>query len=211
MYMRRVAVPNGPLPEVEEESVLELLRSQHPAGPSQLYACFADRVFQLSRRILASEEDAKDAMLETFVTVLHKWPTFGERSKFSSWIYRIAHNEACMLRRKRRRDDAMLSLDAAVDGRDADHADLPTVGEQLSQNEATPDAILEQGELRGHLHRAIASLEPKYRQVYCLKEVDGLSLKEVAQRTHLPETTVKTRVHRARLQLRQKLEPVLHG
>lgn len=206
MYAHRLNLPFGALPEIEDDTVLELLRTDHPLAPAQLVARFGDRVYALALRILASEEDAKDVMTETFVTILRKWPTFKQQSRFSSWIYRIAHNQACMMRRRRSRHNRLVSLDADRFGPHADSAEgSVAVIDTLANAAPSPDRVLEQRELNGQLQRALDSLDPMYRYVYCLKEIDGLSLKEISALTQLTEPTVKTRVHRAREQLRRKL------
>jgi RNA polymerase sigma-70 factor (ECF subfamily) len=205
MYAQPNLVLDWPSTADSDERVLQLLSAEHPAAAPALLERFGQRVYQLSRRILSSDEDAKDAMLETFLTVLKQWPTFRHQARFSSWIYRIAHNQACMMRRQRRRHDATVSLEQAVPSAHLQpHHETPYL-DLLGEDEQTPSRMLEQSELRHHLDRAIASLPAPYRQVYHLKEVEGLSLREVSAITRLSEPAIKTRLHRARQQLRRKL------
>jgi len=194
--------------DTDDERVLQLLSAEHPTAAPELLARFGQRVYQLSRRILASDEDAKDAMLETFVTVLKKWPTFRRQSRFSSWIYRIARNQACMMLRQRRHNQSIISLDESFSAQALKSDRDLTYGDLIGGDEQTPARVLEQSELRRHLDHAINSLAPRYRQVYYLKEVEGLSLREVSAATRLSEPAIKTRLHRARLQLRRKLAHV---
>lgn len=194
-----------------DEQILSLLRDKHPAAPKRLLDCYGERVYATARRILASDEDAKDAMLETFITILRKWPTFRDQSRFSSWIYTIARNQAIMMLRKRRRFQHVISLDLpAFPFSNAD--DSPrTLIENTPVESPAPDQHLAQGELRAQIHQAIESLDPQYRHVYRMKEVEGKSLKEIAAATALSEPAVKSRVHRAREQLRCILAPVFYN
>lgn len=213
MISNQLMPAQGALRETEDEKVIELLRSQHPTAAIQLLERFQDRVYGLSKRILSSDADAKDAMLETFVTVLRKWPTFESRSKFSSWVYTIARNQACMmLRRRRRHEDKQVSLDqAAFSHTVQDSGRLPTFADLVPEERPTPDDQLQKLELRGEIRKAIDSLDPIYRDAYRMKEVDGKSLKQIADELDLTEAAVKSRVHRAREQLRCLLAPVYYN
>lgn len=200
-----------PSADIGDERILHMLQTHHPAAPGELVACFGERVHKLALRILGSEEDAKDAELETFVTVLKKWPTFQQRSKFSSWVHQVARNQALGMLRQQKRGRAVISLDdelAPASTTEREGANLK-VGDTLGEDSLTPARLLEQCELRVHLHSAIAALPVLYRHVYYLREVEGLSLHEVARRTGVSEPAVKTRVHRARGLLRRKLQTVV--
>ncbi len=199
----------GPMPD--DDAVLELLRRGDPRAAAQLLEVFGDRVYGLALRILGSEADAQEAVQETFLSVWHKWPSFQEKSRFASWVYRIAANHAYMMLRRRRRSDESVSLDEEMP--EDDGSTEPRLGAAVLRSLAspgnTPAGALQQRELAAVVQAAMTALSPTYRVAYMLKEVDGLGLKEIAEVMSLSEAAVKTRVHRARLELRRCLAPYL--
>lgn len=193
-----------------EEDVLAQLRGNDPDAARCLLDVFGDRVYGLALRILASEQDAKEAVQETFITVWEKWETFRGKSRFSSWIYRIAANCAYMRLRKRRRFSHEVSIEEFDHG--AEHIDSAEVSRSSGRFTLTasqPDEALAQRELRSVIEGAVRSLSPTYRTAFMLKDIEGMSLKEIAEVMGLSEAAVKSRVHRARLEMRRKLNKVL--
>ena len=184
-----------------DEAVLRMLQEEHPDAARRLVDVYGERIYGLSLRILESEADAREAVQETFLTVWRKWRSFKGKSKFSSWIYRVAANNAYMKlrRRRRRRDD--LSLDQPVHGSDSDLL----LGDSVPASGLGPAELLERDETRALVNRAIESLSPTYRTAYMLKDVEGMSLKDIAEALELSEAAVKSRVHRARLIIRDRL------
>lgn len=196
--------------DARDEEVLGLLRTNHSDAAKRLIDVFGDRVYGLSIRILGSEEDAKEAVQETFLTVWRKWSTFKGKSRFSSWIYRIAANQAYMkLRKKRKRmnDVSLDQLNVRSDSIEAAHSD--PLSHYWKSSDKSPDAALEQQERTRLIDEAVQGLSTTYRTAYILKDVEGLSLKEIAEVMGLSEPAVKSRVHRARLTLRKRLTPAL--
>jgi RNA polymerase sigma-70 factor (ECF subfamily) len=194
-----------------DEEVLKLLKAEHPNAADRLVDIFGNRIYGLSLRILTSEEDAQEAVQETFLTIWRKWPTFKEKSKFSSWVYRIAANQAYMKLRKKMKRRGEVSLEELSNkqhtalGESSGSGRLhPWIKRSLS-----PDQELERDELRTLIEKAIQSLEPIYRMAYMLKDIAGMSLREIAEVMNLSEAAVKSRVHRARLEVRKRLEPLL--
>jgi RNA polymerase sigma-70 factor (ECF subfamily) len=197
-----------------DEEVLAMLQGDDPDAARTLIEVFGDRVYGLSVRILGSEEDAKESVQETFLTVWRKWDTFKGRSQFSSWIYRIAANQAYMKLRKKRKRMNDISLDqldpkqqSALEAPGTDSAIIATWKPPVPP----PDAQLEQRERAAMIDAAVAALPPIYRTAYMLKDIEGLPLKEIAKAMDLSEAAVKSRVHRARLALRRKLAPMLRA
>jgi RNA polymerase sigma-70 factor (ECF subfamily) len=188
-----------------------MLRENDPLAAERLIEVFGDRVYGLSLRILTNEQDAQEAVQETFLTIWLKWDTFKGNSKFSSWIYRIAANHAFMKLRKRKKHNGNISLDH-IDENGTPTAELigsDSVDSDFMFRENTPIAAVEMKELGGIIEKAIDSLSPTYRTAYMLKDIDGLSLKEISDIMGLSEAAVKSRVHRARLELRRKISPYL--
>jgi RNA polymerase sigma-70 factor, ECF subfamily len=194
-----------------DNAVLAMLREGDPDAAQRLIDVFGDRVYGLSIRILASEEDAEEAVQETFLTVWKKWSTFKEKSKFSSWIYRIAANQAYMKLRKRKKRANDVSLDQ-FDGNQKMGTDtyISTRAAALWKSQMpSPDEEMEHGEVLRLILGAVDTLAPGYRTAYLLKDIEGLTLKEIAEAMDLSEPAVKSRVHRARMTLRKKLQPIL--
>ncbi len=192
------------------EDVLAKLRRKDPMAAKCLLDVFGDRVYGLSLRILNSEEDAREAVQETFITVWEKWETFKGKSKFSSWIYRIAANCAYMKLRKRKRFSYEVSIEEF--DHDVDHLDSAEVSRSSGRytvKVSQPDEVLAQSELRETIDRSVSSLSPTYRTAFILKDVEGMTLKEIAEIMELSEAAVKSRVHRARLEMRRKLKRFL--
>ena len=204
--MTRVDVDNDATDPTAEEQVLALLRQDDPAAAPRLLEVFGSRVYALVLRILASEEDAQEAVQETFLKIWEKWPTFRGRSSFSSWIYRIAANCAYMkLRRRKRTTERMHSaeLDESVEAR----ASVTGVDAQRLR----PDHVLARQEVRESIEAAVRDLSPTYRTAFVLKDLEGMSVRDIAEIMELSEAAVKSRIHRARLQMRETLSRLLDG
>jgi len=157
------------------------------------------RVFRLVRRIVGDDE-AEDALQETFLSAWRALPRFAGASTFSTWIYRIASNAALMRLRKRRPD--IVSLDAPVPGRD----DESTVPRELVDWGPTPEDALADTETRTAMDAAIAALPPEQRAAFLLRDVEGLDNADAAAALELTVPAFKARVHRARLFLRDRLD-----
>ncbi len=157
------------------------------------------RIYRLVRRIVG-DDDAEDALQETFLSAWRALPRFAGHSTFSTWIYRIATNAALMRLRKRRPD--VVSLDAPLDPA----SDEPAPSRQLVDWGPTPDQALVDGETRAAMDEAIAALPPDQRAAFLLRDVEELGNAEAAAALELSLPAFKARVHRARLFLRDRLD-----
>lgn len=148
------------------------------------------RLLRMVRNLTGTVEDAEDVTQETFAAAYFKLGSFAGRSSFFTWLYRIALNKAISQRRRRRLETTHVSQPLA---------DAP---------EETPDAaeMLLRGEEIERLREAIACLEPDRRSVLVLRDVDGRDYGEIAEILNLPKGTVRSRLHRARCDLRQLLD-----
>ena len=187
-----------------DENVLQMLKAGDPGAARQLVDVFGDRVYGLSLRILASDEDAKEATQETFLNIWRKWDTFKEKSKFASWVYRIAANQAYMKLRKKVKRDKEISFE--VMGPQSQDGEAKSGLDSVAGRSIPPDKAMERDELRNFIESAVNSLQPGYRTAYMLKDIEGMSLREIAEAMNLSEPAVKSRVHRARLAVRKKLK-----
>ncbi len=165
---------------------------------SELVKHYERRIFRTARNITQSDEDAEDVIQEAFMKAYSNLDTFQGNSKFYTWLVRITVNEALMKLRKRK-TDRTVSLDEELDtGED-------TLVREIAVWDGTPEQRYSQEEMREILDGAIESLEPIYRTVFQLRDVDDLSTEETADALGISIPAVKSRLLRARLQLREKL------
>jgi RNA polymerase sigma-70 factor, ECF subfamily len=162
-------------------------------------------VFFAAHAIVRNEADAEDVAQEAFLKALIYLSSFRRESKFSTWLVQIAVNEARMRLRKQRRN-LYDSIDEPGESESGDY--LPN---DFADWREIPSERLHNKQLRQALQRAIAGLAPKYREVIVLRDVNQLSIAETAQALGISQASVKTRLLRARLQVREALAPGLDG
>lgn len=155
-------------------------------------------VYNTALRLLADPVEAECVLQETFLKVLQALPDFKFQSSLSTWIYRIAANYALMrLRSKKRQPDSLDESETPIN---------PAAVESFNRSVGTnPLQAVLNAELRQAMDRAIAELPDKFRSVFVLKDIDGYSLKEIAEMLNLSLAAVKSNLHRARLFLRDRL------
>lgn len=166
---------------------------------ARLVDIYSERVYRLALKILNDPQDAEDILQETFLKAMRALPSFEGRSSLSTWIYRIATNEALMLLRKRKHGNFSLD-DVKYDESEEGEREL-----QIIDWCCLPERELISGEARKFLDKAIESLPDLLKLVFILRDIDGLSIRETAEALNLTDVTVKTRLLRARLFLRDKL------
>lgn len=180
------------------EIPLEALIAGDRAEFARLVDAYSSSIYGLGLRMLGNPQDAEDVLQNTFINALTHISNFEGRSNLSTWLYRIAANEALMLIRKRKPE---LNLEDAEAGEN-DEDLKPT---QFVDWSALPEDELLSGEGKKILDSAIQTLPESLRIVFLLRDVEGLSIKETADALNLTETNVKTRLLRARLFLRERL------
>lgn len=166
--------------------------------PQMLHNC-QQRAFRLAFRITRNQEDAEDAQQEALLKAHRNLDQFQGRARFTTWISRIAINEALMCLRKRR-TVVHVPLEDALPENDAMPANF-----ELHSNIQDPEAAYSQKELRNLLTQAIAGLRPLHREVFLLRAVENLSVVETAKALQVSVSTVKTRMRRARRELKEIL------
>jgi len=160
---------------------------------SQLVTRYQDRLFRSLLRMTGSREEAEDVAQESFVQSFVKLSSFKGNSQYFTWLYRIAFN-TCISRKRRKRPTT--SVDAMRNAGAADPTDSgPAAGEQLEQQERI-----------AAVHSALAELSDEYRQIIVLRELEDCSYEEIAKILEMPVGTVRSRLHRARGQLRDVLK-----
>jgi len=182
----------------DETTLVTQARAGDNRAFSELAKHYEAKIFRLALHITQNREDAEDVLQETFLKSYEHLDQFHGDSKFYTWIVRIAVNQALM-KLRRRKTDKSVSLDETIDtGEDNVTREVAAWGED-------PEQQFSREELHEILDSAIQGLAPAYRSVFLLRDVDDLSTEETADVLGLSVPAVKSRLLRARLQLREKL------
>jgi RNA polymerase sigma-70 factor (ECF subfamily) len=179
-------------------------RPKSPLSAEQVYHDYAPRVYNVARRMVASDIDAEDVTQDVLLQVVRKLPSFRGESAFPTWLHRVTVNAALSHRRRlavRQEHGPRCSLDAY-------RVDQP-VCEALGRRTLPPEDLLAGHELKQIIDRAIDSLPVAYRTVFVLADVEGLPNAEIGARLGMSLPAVKSRLHRARAMLRDALAPHL--
>ena len=186
-----------------ERSLLRRLRDRDERAFRELIEGHRDRVYNITFRMLGNRAEAEDVAQEVFITVFKTIETFREESKFSTWLYRVTVNH-CKNR---------IKYLARHHDRDRDELDETSNGQNNAAGGAiggpappAPDRALEGAQMEKLLQDAIGHLDDEHRVVVVLRDIEDLSIEEICEITGLPDGTVKSRLHRARLALRKKLQ-----
>ncbi len=182
----------------QEDFSLEALRNGDRAEFSRLVEAYYKMIYHLSYKMLGDAQDAEDVLQETFLKAYRNLGSFDGRSSLSTWLYRIATNEALMFLRRKKPD--LVSIDEPVETGEVEAEPL-----QIVDWCCLPEAELLSSEAQAHLDRAVENLPPSLRVVFVLRDLQGLSTLETAEVLNLSENAVKTRLSRARLRLREEL------
>ena len=182
----------------DETTLVAQSREGDTAAFGELVRRYEGKIFRLAQHVTQNREDAEDVLQETFMKAYEHLDQFQGNSKFYTWIVRIAVNQALM-KLRRRKTDKSVSLDETIDtGED-------TMVREIAAWDEDPEQRFSRDELGGILDTAVQSLEPPYRSVFMLRDIDELSTEETAEALGLSVPAVKSRLLRARLQLREKL------
>jgi len=165
---------------------------------------YARHVYNIAYRMAGNEADARDLSQEAFLRVYRALRRVEAGAPLESWLYRIVSNLYIDLLRKRPRP-RVESLDAPVE---TPRGEVPR---ELADIESSPEAILERERLDGAIQRALRMLSDELRLVAVLSDVEGFSYEEIAKILRVPVGTVKSRLHRARQVLQQRLQPYVEG
>jgi RNA polymerase sigma-70 factor (ECF subfamily) len=184
--------------DTNPEVSLEALQSGDRAEFARLVDAHSAQIYRLALKMLGDEQDAEDVLQNTFMKVLQSIARFEGRSSLSTWLYRIAVNEALMLLR-RQKPTIPVAMDYEDDEDELQH---PT---QFTDWCCLPESELLSAESRVYLDEAIRRLPEKLQVVFLLRDIEGLSIRETSEALDLTETAVKTRLLRARLNLREQL------
>jgi len=182
----------------DEAAVVAQAREGDARAFSELVRRYEGKIFRLAQHVTQNREDAEDVLQETFMKAYEHLDQFQGNSKFYTWIVRIAVNQALM-KLRRRKTDRSVSLDETIDtGED-------TLVREIAAWDEDAEERYSREELGQILDTAVQSLDPPYRSVFTLRDIDELSTEETAGALGLSVPAVKSRLLRARLQLREKL------
>jgi RNA polymerase sigma-70 factor, ECF subfamily len=185
-------------PVSEELMLVNAARGGDVGAFEQLVRKYDRNVFRIANHITQNREDAEDVVQDAFLKAFQNLGQFQGQSKFYTWLVRIAVNEALM-RLRRRRPERMVSLDEDINtGED-------TIPREVADWAPNPEQLYNQSELGEILQKTIQGLPPSFRTVFVLRDVEGLSTEETADALGLSIPAVKSRLLRARLQLRERL------
>ncbi|MFH1312140.1 MAG: sigma-70 family RNA polymerase sigma factor [Candidatus Eisenbacteria bacterium] len=182
---------------IRDEQLVRLAKKGDTRAFGKLMLRYQNKIYRLARRMTDTDEDAEDVLQDAFIKAFRKLSTFKERSKFSTWLYRITVNIALM--KLRRRKLSTVSLSEPVETEDS------TIQRDIENGSPDPLAKLLGAESAEILDKAINGLRPSYRAVFVLRHVEGLSTRETARVVGIDVPAVKSRLHRARRQLKVQL------
>ena len=182
----------------DESALVARAREGDVAAFNELVGRYSRKIYRLAKHITQNDEDAEDVLQETFLKAFEHLSDFQGQSKFYTWIVRIAVNESLMKLRKRK-SDRTVPLDEPVDtGED-------TVVREIAVWEDNPEQKYSREELANILEEAVETLRPAFRTVFVLRDIEELSTEETAEALGISVPAVKSRLLRARLQLRERL------
>lgn len=182
--------------EIVKKRIKQLLKGDKSSF-AEIVEIYKDRVYQICYRMLGNPQEAEEMAQEAFIRAYINISSYKLDRKFSTWLFRIATN-LCIDRIRKKKPD--FYLDAEVSGTDG-----LTLYSQVAANVQLPEEEIEHMELQETIQKEILKLPEKYRSVIVLKYIEELSLKEISEILDLPIGTVKTRIHRGREALRERL------
>src|ERR1700726_4633309 len=185
-------------PVSEELTLVQAAKRGDDSAFEELVRRYDRNVFRIAQHITQNREDAEDVVQEAFLKAYGNLAQFQEQSKFYTWLVRIAVNEALM-KLRRRRTERTVSLDEDIKTED------DSLPREIADWSPNPEQQYTQSELREILSKTIQGLPPGFRTVFVLRDVEGLSTEETAAALELRVPAVKSRLLRARLQLRERL------
>lgn len=197
---------------MERETEVELARqliAGNPEAFDRFVEYFRAKVFHYSWLMCGHREDAEEVAQETLLKVFENFNDLRDPQRVRSWVFRIAKN-ACLMKRRKSvfAPSKELSLDDFLPARDHEGGHVKL---QIADWSALPDEKVLQSEMKSVLEKAIGELPENYRSVILLRDMEELSTQETAQILDLSEDVIKTRLHRARLAVRQKLDEYLRA
>lgn len=185
------------LQTLTDPELVSLAQGGNSGAFGELVSRYQNKIYRLARRLTDTEEDAEDVLQEAFIRAYRAISSFKGNSKFSTWLYRITVNFAAMKRRSQKSN--IESLDEPISTKDGE------IQRDVTDTGRDPLAALITKEIRENLDKAISDLSPTNRAVFVLRHVEGLSTEETREILNISIPAVKSRLHRSRLVLQEKL------
>jgi RNA polymerase sigma-70 factor, ECF subfamily len=182
----------------DDLDLVHAIQSGDVSAFEQLVRRYDHKLLRIAQHVTHNREVSQDAVQESFMNALQHLGEFREHSQFSTWLFRITANQALMKLRKRR-----TTIDVSLD--EAFQEDEDILPREVADWAPNPEELCRVSELRDILIKAIEELRPILRTVFVLRDVEGLSIDQTAEALDLSPSAVKTRLWRARLQLRELL------
>jgi RNA polymerase sigma-70 factor (ECF subfamily) len=189
-----------------DAALLARLRGGDEAAFAELVRTHGGRMLAVARRYLDNEEAAQDCVQEAFMAAFKSLDRFEGRSSLATWLHRITVNAALQVLRRRSHKDEVAIEPWMPSFDEEGFLEGPTV-----VTAADAEDLLARDDVRAEVRAAIDRLPPSYRNVLLLRDIEGLSIKEVAEMLELTENNAKVRLHRARTALKKQLEPLLNA
>ncbi|MFZ5518242.1 MAG: RNA polymerase sigma factor [Candidatus Zhuqueibacterota bacterium] len=186
--------------EVSEKDLIQHARNGDRIAQARIVEKYEKMVYNLGLKLLGNPDAAECILQETFLKVLQALPNFKEQSQLSTWIYRIATNQALMRLRTKKKERA--SFESNLEDENKDYSVF------IQSLDAGPLDALLNTELKEKMDYAISKLPDNYRTVFVLKDIEGMALKEIAELLDLSLPAVKSNLHRARVFLRNQLSEI---
>ncbi len=182
----------------DELALVQAAKRGDVSAFEQLVKRYDRNIFRIAQHITQNREDAEDVVQDAFLKAYENLEQFQGNSKFYTWLVRIAVNESLM-KLRRRRSDRTVSLDEDIE------TEEDTMPREVADWSPNPEQLYKQGELKDILRKTVQGLPGSFRTVFVLRDVEGLSTEETAEALDLSIPAVKSRLLRARLQLRERL------
>jgi RNA polymerase sigma-70 factor (ECF subfamily) len=186
-------------PDPQEKALIERCKQGDSAAFDRLIRGYEKRVYNLAYRLSGHYDEANDVSIDAFVRVFQAIKHFRGEANFSTWLFRIVTN-VYLDRRKRMKNRQHLSLEEYIE------LEETSVARQIEDPSPTPGQVVEENERKAVLQKAVSTLPDYQRAMIVLYHTEGLSYEDIAEAMDLPIGTVKSRLNRARLMLREKLQ-----
>jgi len=186
-----------------EDELIKAAQAGDESALRQLVQNYEQTVFGFAFKVCRNEDDAEDTLQEAFLNILKALKTFNFKSNFSTWLYRIVSNSCLMKWRKEKRErwESFERLDNPEE----------RVRDSYTHWPDSPSEELLTSELKQEMDQAILDLPPIYRLAFVMKDLEGLKIEEVAEALEVSVPAAKARLRRARLYLRDRLEPYVRA
>lgn len=188
-----------------DEALIARVKQRDFEAFETLIGRYEDKVYRLAFRFVRNETEAKEIVQDTLLSVWRKLDSFKGDSQFGSWLFRVTANAALMRLRSQRRHAEVSTEELPAGFLDTQQSSYGQVTGQGANWSRRPDEEMQSEELRQQIQKAVDALPEIYRTVFLVRDVDGLSTEETAEALGLSIPTVKTRLHRARIALREAI------